>query len=295
MAESPSHKFGQIIGDVFESSIQTLLRNFAEKHRLFLDNKGVRPAREGKKVSWQDSYGNKHDLDFVLERDGSTTRKGVPAAFIEVAWRRYTKHSRNKAQEIQGAILPLRETYQKNAPFIGTILAGDFTEGALTQLRSMGFAVLYFPYSIIIEAFKSVSINALFDEETPDADFSKKVRVWGVLSEDERSSVARKLLELNKKEVDGFLQRLEDAVTRSIVSVRVLPLHGSSVECNSIDSAIEFIEKYKERNGLKPIIRYEVEIRYSNGDRILGEFAGKEDTVRFLHAYQGGPNAVNQR
>ncbi len=58
-------------------------------------------------------------MDFVLERDGSDTRTGTPIAFIETAWRRYTKHSRNKAQEIQGAILPLVTTHREAASYFG--------------------------------------------------------------------------------------------------------------------------------------------------------------------------------
>ena len=91
---------------------------------------------------------NSHDLDFVLERGGTPDKIGMPVAFIETAWRRYTKHSRNKAQEIQGALEPLAETYRHLAPFKGAVLAGVFTEGALTQLRSLGFTVLYFSVRI---------------------------------------------------------------------------------------------------------------------------------------------------
>ena len=107
MAISPGHKFGQLIGEVLEQAIEPILCEFAKKQGLYLDKKGPRPARVGQKVCWTDLNGNKHDLDFVIEREGSRDRVGVPVAFIEAAWRRYTKHSRNKAQEIQGAILPL--------------------------------------------------------------------------------------------------------------------------------------------------------------------------------------------
>src|SRR6266478_9530636 len=130
MAESPAHRFGQIVGEVLESAIEPLLAQFAKKHALYLDKKGERLCRPGKKCSWLDRNGNKHDLDYVLERGGSRTNLGIPAAFIETAWRRYTKHSRNKAQEIQGAILPLVLTHHQHAPFIGVVLAGDFTHGA---------------------------------------------------------------------------------------------------------------------------------------------------------------------
>lgn len=148
MAASPAHRYGQIIGDILELTVEPFLQDFAQKYSLFLDRKGPRPTRKGVKLSWKDRNGNSHDLDFVLEKNGSPTRQGTPAAFVETAWRRYTKHSKNKVQEIQGAILPLVETYRNFGPFFGTILAGEFTEASLTQLRSLGFAVLHFPYKM---------------------------------------------------------------------------------------------------------------------------------------------------
>lgn len=83
MAESPAHRFGQIVGEVLEAAIEPLLSRFAKKHSLYLDKKGERPCRPGKKCSWLDRNGNKHDLDYVLERGGSRTNLGIPAAFIE--------------------------------------------------------------------------------------------------------------------------------------------------------------------------------------------------------------------
>lgn len=143
MAESPSHKFGQVIGEMLESVVWPPLEQFCEKQGLYLDHQGKnRPARHGRKISWTDSYGNSHDLDFVIERNGSDREIGQPVAFIEVAWRRYTKHSRNKAQEIQGAVLPLAEKYKWNNPFLGAILAGVFTNGSLEQLRSGGMSIV---------------------------------------------------------------------------------------------------------------------------------------------------------
>ena len=46
MAKSPTHKFGQIIGDLLERSMELPIREFAEQNqRLYLDKKGQRPAR----------------------------------------------------------------------------------------------------------------------------------------------------------------------------------------------------------------------------------------------------------
>jgi hypothetical protein len=51
MAKSPSHKWGQIIGDFLEEVFAAELAKFARKHKLYLDAQGERPARKGKKVS----------------------------------------------------------------------------------------------------------------------------------------------------------------------------------------------------------------------------------------------------
>jgi hypothetical protein len=86
MAESLAHRWGQIIGDVFEVFIRNILQDVANQHHLNLDFRRPRKARGGQnKVTWQDGYGNKHDLDYVLERGGTEDALGVPATFIESA------------------------------------------------------------------------------------------------------------------------------------------------------------------------------------------------------------------
>ncbi|MEB3342531.1 hypothetical protein [Okeania sp.] len=221
MAKSPAHQFGQIIGDILEISIESILENFARENQLYLDKKGSRSARKGKKVSWVDLYGNQHDLDFVLENAGSDTQIGTPVAFIETAWRRYTKHSRNKAQEIQGAILPLVAAHQNAAPFIGVILAGCFTENSLNQLHSLGFTIAYFPYNTIIQSFEFVGINAYFDEKTPDAEFVEKVSRCQTLPRENYINIANKLVELNSDVVAKFITQLRYYITRKITSIKV--------------------------------------------------------------------------
>ena len=85
MAKSPAHKWGPIIGDLFEEGIRERLQEFADQKGLYLDYKRKRPARSGVKVTWGDRYGNKHDLDYVLEEGGTEHVIGSPKAFIEVA------------------------------------------------------------------------------------------------------------------------------------------------------------------------------------------------------------------
>jgi hypothetical protein len=286
MAKSPSHKFGQIIGDLLEIAVEPILQKFAQEYGLYLDKKGLRAARKGSKVSLRDLNGNIHDLDFVLERHGSITAKGTPVAFIETAWRRNTKHSKNKAQEIQGAIAPLLETYKDYAPFAGTILAGDFTDNALIQLRSLGFTVLYFPYDNIVRAFRLVNIDAASDKDTPHSEFVAKIAAWGALPEEKKLSVAEALIDIHKKDVAEFIEALRNAVTRQVELVRVLPLYGTVFQCQSIEEAIQFIEQYDQTPRLEIFERYEVEIRYVNGDSIKANFQDKTKVIAFLRINQ---------
>lgn len=283
MAESLSHKFGQIIGDLLELALEPQLQKFARKHKLYLDKKGDRKARSGKKVSWTDSNGNKHDLDFVLERGGTENKIGVPVAFIESAWRRYTKHSRNKAQEIQSAVLPLANKYRSYSPFVGVVLAGVFTEGALSQLKSLGFGVLYFQYESVIQAFSKFGINAAFDEKTAEADFRKKIESWVKLPN--KADVAKELLKINKKSVDEFLNSLSDTVSRFIERIIILPLHGQESIANNVTDAIVFLKSYSEANPKLPLNKYEIIIKYNTGDRIEASFKDKKDSIKFLETY----------
>jgi len=283
MAESLSHKFGQIIGDLLELAVQPNLEKFARKQGLYLDKKGERVTRKGKKLTWADLKENKHDLDFVLERGGTDDKLGIPIAFIETAWRRYTKHSKNKAQEIQGAIIPLSEKYKSSSPFLGVILAGVFTEAALTQLKSLGFSVLYFSYETVIKAFAKFGINADFDESTSEKEFKKKISGWQKISD--KAEVAKELLKLNKKDVNDFFDALTNSVSRYIDSVFILPLHGKESALQTVTDAIEFLKKYSEGDTKQPLVKYEIIIRYNTGDKIDAFFKDKKDAIKFLETY----------
>ena len=286
MAQSPAHRFGQIIGEVLEAGILQLLTKFARGHQLYLDQKGSRPCRRGTKCSWIDLNGNSHDLDFVLERGGTSTKIGIPVAFIETAWRRYTRHSRNKVQEIQGAIEPLVQTYRHAAPFKGAILGGVFTGGALAQLKSLGFTVLYFPYESILAVFRKYDIDASSDDKTPDNEFQRKVDAYDALGEQRKAKLATDLMKAHKKDVADFLNSLSQSVSRQIDRIVILTLHGQSHEVTTIEDAVALIESYDERKQSASFVRYEIHVRYNNGNDVRGEFYDKVSAVEFLRNYQ---------
>jgi hypothetical protein len=290
MANSPSHRFGQIIGDLLEEIMAPQFQSFCNERGLYLDKKGVRGnARSGKKVSWIDKYGNSHDLDFVIEKGGSENVLGRPLAFIEAAWRRYTKHSRNKAQEIQGAILPIAEKYDWDKPFLGVILAGVFTNGSLNQMRTSGFEVALFPYESIISAFASIGINAAFEENTPDATFQDAIDKIDIMLPEVRTKLKQNLVDINQNLLDHFFAELQATLDRQIEQIFLIPLHGQQSEFMTIPDAITFVENYTE-DGLREgnFRKYEIIVRYSNGDKIDASFQNKEKAVSFLYYIEQG-------
>ena len=285
MAQSPAHRFGQIVGETLEAALIPLLQDFARTHGLYLDRKGTRPCRRGKKCTWVDANGNAHDLDFVLERGGTPDKIGSPAAFIETAWRRYTKHSRNKVQEIQGAIEPLAATYSRAGTFKGAVLAGVFTDGALAQLRSLGFSVVYVSYDAVVAAFLKFGIDARSDEGTPDPDFQAKVEAFEKLTPSRRKRLAAALANANDRAMREFFAALESTVSRQIERIVILALHGQAQEVLTVADALRFVEGYADDGRTKPIERYDIEVRYNNGNRISGSFSDKAGAIEFLGGF----------
>lgn len=283
MAESPAHRFGQLIGELLESVVYPQLEDFCRFQGLYLDHqKRDRPARRGKKVSWTDQYGNAHDLDFVIERDGTDHQIGRPVAFIESAWRRYTKHSRNKAQEIQGAILPLAEKYRWNNPFLGTVLAGVFTEGSLDQLRSLGFQVLYFPYESLIAAFHLEGINIAFDEDTPDHVFKITTDKIESAPSEQIAKIRTHLVEANQVAINDFFVALKRRLSRYVTRVIVTPLYGRVNEFATIEDAMRFLDGHRIYEGSGEFRKYEIRVEFSNGDKVDAFLEAKEKVKDFL-------------
>jgi hypothetical protein len=84
------------------------------------------------------------------------------------------------------------------------------------------------------------------------------------------------------------MMHLERSVKRQISSVRITPLHGRARDCITIPEAVAYIDRYDETAATGPLVKYEILIRYDNGDKIDGEFHDKAAAVEFLQAYQSG-------
>ena len=160
-----------------------------------------------------------------------------------------------------------------------------FTNGALNQLKSRGFEVLYFEYSTVIKAFAESGLDASFDEDTSAADFDNKIKMWEAF--DDKESVIDKLINLNKNKVDTFFKALKKSVDRYITEIRILPLYGNQIILGSIKDAIDFLNsKDIDKSKDSEFIRFEIKIVYSNSDKIEASFSNSDNAKKFLSIYE---------
>jgi hypothetical protein len=291
MAGSPSHKFGQDLGNLLEyvvlyKILKPRLEAFTAKNNFYLDWQTARPARPGKKLCWKDGYGNSHDLDFVIEAGGTPEKIGVPVAFIEAAWRRYTKHSKNKAQEIQGAILPIIEMHKLSAPFYGAVLAGEFSAPSLAQLRNNGFSILYIPYANVVKAFASIGFDMAFDELTADKVFAAANKKLAGLSEIDKDAIRNVLTNTSKSEIDQFMKSLQEALERVISQIILIPMFGTEFKSFTVDDALKQLTTLNLKEAKGSLQNIDVIVDYNNGNNIRASFTTATAASNFLKSIQ---------
>jgi len=165
---SSGHKLDQLIGNWYEEYfVLPLLKKVGRSLELFVDSRFVnRKVREGK-IIWDDLDGNSVDYDYVLELGGSDNHLGIPVAFIECFWRRGTRHSKDKARDDSGKLMPMRETYP-TARFLGIVSAGDFTKPARELVRSRDIDLFYVPKEKIVNAFDSCGLIMDYPDKLPE-------------------------------------------------------------------------------------------------------------------------------
>lgn len=287
MATAPGHLLGQIIGNVMEEALEPVLQDVAGRHDLYLDSKGPRPGvRPGALVTWTDDLGNSHDLDFVLERGGSSRKPGNPAAFIEAAWRRYTKHSKAKAQEIQGAVLPVLAKWNNVKPTPAAVVAGQWSAPSLQQMRSSGFVVLHLHFPTTAKVFRDAGIDIEgLGEGTPDDFWQEQCDAYINKTDAEKRELATSLRTAHADEFRDFVTELERRVVRSIDYVVVTPLHGNGRQYASVQDAIQAVRSYSCGVEAAPFLRFEIRIAYTNGDVIQATFGTSVDAVDFLDTF----------
>lgn len=286
MAQSSAHKLGQLLGYLFEASIKEVLNPIVIERGLYLDYKKVRQARDGKKeVKGVDLLGNSHKLDYVIEKNGTEEEFGIPMAFIEIAWRRYAKHSKNKAEEIGDVLDAMYKTYSKTHPFKGAILAGVFTKPAIEQLKSKGITVAYIDYNNIISQFSNYGLSIEWGEKTDEESLANKVSQLETYIKTNEKNIISDMIALNKGEFERFTSELKRNFDRTIAKIIVTPLHGEKNIFAIGTKAIEFIKQYDENvEEHYEFNSYEIFVEYKDGlGEIRATLQNKEQAINFIN------------
>jgi len=272
-----------LIGGILEEATEPPLRELVDRHGLFLDVKGLRPGiRDGRLLSLPDADGNFHDLDFVIERSHRPGAVGQYAAFVECAWRRYTKHSKAKAQEIQGAVLPLVRKWAAIGPTPAAVVAGQWSRPSIKQLESSGFVVLQLDFQATVDVFASFGVDIKGRDKVPDAFWQRQVDKLRALSSSRARQLAAMLRAENQDDFESFIAELEERIIRHVQAVMFYPIHGRSLELGSLTQAMEAVQAYSTADAVQPFVRFEFEVVYSNGDTIRANYSSVQDSLEFL-------------
>ncbi|MDO5378530.1 MAG: hypothetical protein Q4G52_09370 [Clostridia bacterium] len=261
------------------------MQPYIKSKGYYLDYRHPRPTRRHRsEVVGIDYNGNRHKLDIVIEKNGSETQKGSPKAFIEVAWRRYSKHSKNKVQEISGAILPLVQTHLQSMPFYCAVLAGVFTASSIQQLESEGFYVLHFTYEEIAQIFDTADLSIRWDEKTSEAQLKTLSDRLSQLSQPTLDALQDEFFKQQRNKLSDLRNQLDLAFNLAVSEIIVLPTHGTAYSLPSVHEAISFIAEYDESKS-SPILRYEITIRYNQNLEYTMKCTDKTQAIRFLQPY----------
>jgi len=284
---APGHRLGQMIGNFVEGLVAKDLAALCSQYGYYCDRKGLRPKVRGKrkKVTWKDKYGNPHDLDYVVEKDGTYDVQGIPVAFIELAWRRYTKHSINKSGEIGACLVDLRDTY-RTCGFLGAIVAGDYTTGGKNQLASHGINVLHIPFGTLVDRFKEQGVNLHYPQKASHEAKQAILDQWEALPEESLNAIAHSLRKAIAGDYSAFRDVLEKSLSRRVESIAIMPLYGNELLFHSIADAAHALKGFDETAAAEAsFAKYEIQIRFNNGEKVEGTFLTKATALHFLSLF----------
>ena len=154
-------------------------------------------------------------------------------------------------------------------------------------MESQGISVLHLPIEVIVESFLEVGINVYFEENTPQDRMAVEVSNWSYLSAKEQG-VAFEALRTNASErFDTFGDLMRSHFSRRVESVRILPLHGLPRMASSVAEAIAMLTAMDEPSGIlrvEPLHRIEIQVRYSDSDRVEAAFGKISEAMLWLES-----------
>lgn len=283
---SAGHKLGQLVGDWFQDYFVTpLLQEVAGKLGLFLDHRTCVRTHDarGDKILWADEDRNAVDYDFVMELDGSPGRRGIPVAFLECFWRRGARHSKDKARDDSGKLMPMRLTYP-TARFLGIIASGEFTRPARELVESRKINLLYIPKAKIVETFQNLGLKMDYDDKAKEevkADIANAFEK--ALTEDIKKKAATTLRAIiGETAVKAYIAGVQAALSSTPLEFRIVGhLLSKPMVFETVSAVSNFLAKPEPVFDFSdPRKRFSYQVSYSDGT----EFEKELDSVEALKA-----------
>jgi hypothetical protein len=282
---SAGHMLGQMIGNWFEEYfVLPMLLEVAESLQLYLDHRFKKRAARGSKLLWRDQDGNAVDYDFVLELGGSDSEIGVPVAFIEGCWRRGLRHSKDKARDDTGKLIPMREMYP-TARFLGVVVGGDFSAPARELIRSREIDLLYIPKDKIVSAFQKSGLTVDYLDRSSEKAKRALGRDFGQgFTGHIKVEIVNNLKELlGGAIVSGYVSSVHSALAALPQEIRLFEVRASAPRTfESIADASTFLQN-PTFDFAKFGQGYRYEITFRDGSDFSREVATINE-VRALHA-----------
>jgi hypothetical protein len=242
---SGGHKLGQLVGDWYERHIAAVVfESVANDLGLYLDHRFKERSCRGGKILWDDLEGNSVDYDFVLELGGTDSTRGVPIAFFETFWRRGARHSKDKARDDSGKLLPMRDTYP-TARVLGIVSAGDFTKPAQEYVQSRGIDLFFIPKNNIVKAWNQSGIEIDYLDGAKEEEKARLVDSAQLKLEKEskEKEIATNLYEICGNAVfESYIERLKALVSSVPVSYGLTSVY--------LGEKIQFSDHIQARNYL---------------------------------------------
>ena len=180
--------------------------------------------------------------------------------------------------------MPIAAKHYLQKPFLGAIIAGDFTSPSIEQLNKCGFKTLYFTSNQIFTAFDTHQLDMRYGETTSDAVALTKVRQFEALDCDQLDSVWRTLTLSARDQIQSFTDELIASLDRRITMVVIAPLYGQTYTFHDISEAMSFLQENNfsilpANHSFQGIF---VKVEFGNGDKIEGTFNGVASAQNML-------------
>jgi hypothetical protein len=289
---SSGHKLGQLVGDWFEEYIALKqLEQVASSLGLYLDHRFRNRACRGDKIIWMDRDGNAVDYDFVLELSGTDEKKGIPIAFFETFWRRGARHSKDKARDDSGKLMPMRATYPTTR-LLGILSAGDFTKPAQELVKTRNIDLFYIPKEQICHAWRSNGIEIDYSDDTNEElkqQITQKANLLLQQPGTKQSIAAQLIHDMGEAVFTSYKQRIIASVSAIPIFYRITNTYrGASVTFTKYTEAATYMAKHSIQQENYTEMKHQIsyEAIYSDGEIFERDKLSTQEALQ-LHATVG--------